>query len=134
MNVEQLCARYPNVSQIVSLANENREHSPQIARICDFIAGMCVDLLQYLPQVAPAPVAPVARFDPYTGQPIAPAPVAPVAQFDPYTGQPIAPAPAQYVSSLNVGGTSVGAPMTAPAPVDNKAELLAALQAIAAKL
>jgi hypothetical protein len=119
MHVQELCQRYPNVDQIISLGNENREHSPEIARICDYIAGLTADLIQYLP-APPAPVvavAPVARFDPYTGQPIAPA-----------------PAPAQYTSSLNFGGASVSAPEPAPAPANNRAELLAALQAIMAKL
>lgn len=119
MHIQELCQRYPNVDQIISLGNENREHSPEIARICDYIAGLTADLIQYLP-APPAPVvavAPVARFDPYTGQPIAPAPAP-------------APAPAQYVSSLNMGGTSVGA----PAPVDEKAEIKALLAALAAKL
>jgi len=115
MNVQELCQRYPNVDQIISLGNENREHSPEIARICDYVAGLTADLLQYLP-APPAPVvAPVARFDPFTGQPIAPA-----------------PAPVPYVSSLNMGGTSVGA--SAPAPVDDKAEIRALLAALAAKL
>jgi hypothetical protein len=117
MDVQELCQRYPNVGQIVSLANENREHSPEIARICDFIAGLCVDLIRYLPQVAPAPAAPVARFDPYTGQQVAPFPST---VFTPQVGTP---------------GLSQGWPQPgASAPIDDKAELRALLAQLAAKL
>jgi len=116
MNVNELCRRYPNVAQIVELGNRNREHDPDTARICDFVAGLCVDLIQYLPAPpAPEPVTPVARFDPYTGQPIS-----------------VAPAPAPYVSPLNVGGASIAAPT--PAPVGDKAEIKSLLAALMAKL
>lgn len=99
MHVQELCQRYPNVDQIISLGNENREHSPEIARICDYIVGLTADLIQYLP-APPAPAVAVA----------------------------------QYVSSLNMGGTSVGAPPPAPAPVDDRAEIKALLTQLAAKL
>lgn len=110
MNLQELYGRYPKIDSMISLGNQNREHSPEIAQICDFIAGMCADLIDSLP--APPPVQ-VARFDPFTGQPLVPpAPEpAPVARFDPFTGQPLAPpAPAQWTPPVGTPGLSQGWP------------------------
>lgn len=122
MHVTELCQRYPKAGNIVALANENREHAPEIARICDFLCELAADLTQYLP-VAPAPE-----------------PVAPVARFDPYTGQPLAPAPVAYTAPVGTPGLSQGWPQPAPpapvtvAPVDDKADIRAAIAALMAKL
>ena len=116
MHVTELIQRYPKIGQVAALANENREHAPEIARICDFLCELAADLTQYLPVApAPEPVAAVARFDPFTGQPLISAPV----------GTP---------------GLSQGWPQPAPpapvvvAQVDDKAEIKALLAALAAKL
>ena len=127
MNVQELYRRYPKIDQIISVANENRESAPELARICDFITSLCVDLIDNLP----SPPVQVARFDPFTGQPLAPPspepaqspkfdpytgqPLAPVARFDPYTGQPLASpapaaAPAQWTPPVGTPGLSQGWP------------------------
>jgi hypothetical protein len=129
MNVQELYQRYPKINQIISLGNENREHSPEVAQICDFIAGLVVDLIQYLPlpvavdvaPPAPMPAPAPAWMPPPVGTPglsvgwpqpaMAPAPPAP------------APAPAWMPQ-----------PAPAPAPVDDRAEIRALLAALAAKL
>lgn len=124
MDVQEVYQRYPKIDQIVSLANESRDHSPSIARICDFIAGLCVDLLPHLPQPVVVEAAPAA-----------PAP---------------APAPSWMPPPVGTPGLSQGWPQPAPAapapapswmpapapvaPVDDKAEIRALLAALAAKL
>jgi len=128
MNVQELYQRYPKINQIISLGNENREHSPEIAQICDFIAGLVVDLIQYLPLPVAVNVAPSA-----------PAPAPAPAWMPPPVGTP----------GLSVGWPQPAAPSTpapapapapawmpqpAPAPVDDKAEIRALLAALAAKL
>lgn len=129
MNLQELYQRYPKIDQIISLGNENREHSPQIAKICDFVAGMCADLLQYLPYTPPpAPIVQAPRFDPYTGQPLAqPAPE---------------PAPVQWTPPpVGTPGLSQGWPQPSPGVVvtqvpiaDDKAEIRSLLAALMAKL
>lgn len=128
MNLQELYRRYPKIDEIVALGNENREHAPSIARLCDFVTGLCADLITYLPYTPPP--APVVVQTP---------------RFDPYTGQPLtspAPEPAQWAPPpVGTPGLSQGWPQPAPgvvvaqpAQADEKAEIRELLARLAAKL
>lgn len=62
MNIQELYNHYPKIDKIISLANESREHSPGIARICDFLTEFCADLISGPTALtlveAPAPMIP----------------------------------------------------------------------------